>query len=223
MINAIAIDDEKIALSVIENHAMNVDYINLKSTFQSIEPALKYINTNKIDLIFLDIKISSENGIDLIKKLPYSPMIIFTTAYCEYAVQGFELNIVDFLLKPFSMERFLSACSKAKNIIENYRNPLDNFLFVKDNYSSIRINYSDIFFIEASGNYVNIHLANKKVLVRLTMAYLENILDKKIFQRIHRSYIVNITKIGKVTKSAVFIENYQIPLNKDFKISSIPK
>jgi two-component system LytT family response regulator len=221
MMNAIAIDDERIALSIIEHHALNVEYLNLIATFQSIEPALKYITTNKIDLVFLDIKICNENGLDFIKRLPYDLLIIFTTAYSEYAVNGFDLNIVDFLLKPFSSDRFEVACSRAKRMINSKQHPIDNFLFVRDNYSSIRIYYAEILFIEASGNYVNIHLENKKILVRLTMTYLENILDNKVFQRIHRSYIVNVTKINKLSKTILFVDNYQLPINKDFDISRI--
>ena len=198
MISAIAIDDEPIALSIISHHAQGIDYLNLQSTFTSCDDACVFINQNKVDLIFLDIQMPNTSGIDLLKKLNYSPLVIFTTAHSDYAVKGFELDIVDFLLKPFSKERFMQACSKVHKLLNNHQDQLNKFLFVRDRYSSIKLAFADILFIEASGNYVNIHLQDKRILGRLTMSYLEKILEGNVFKRVHRSFIVNIYKIDKI-------------------------
>ena len=220
-IKAIIIDDERLARNELKKLLEQYPDISIIDEASNVDEGVEKIDLSRPDLIFLDIQMPNTSGIDLLKKLNYSPLVIFTTAHSDYAVKGFELDIVDFLLKPFSKERFMQACSKVHKLLNNHQDQLNKFLFVRDRYSSIKLAFADILFIEASGNYVNIHLQDKRILARLTMSYLEKILEGNVFKRVHRSFIVNIFKIDKIKKGIILIGKQTIPANKDFDLSSI--
>ncbi len=219
MIKAIAIDDEPLALKIIENFCMDAPNIQLEKTFSKPTDALKYINNFPVDLLFLDIQMPSISGIDFYKNLNQDMMVIFTTAYSEYAVDGFNLNAIDFLLKPFTMERFLQAVNKAEDFYsyahskENVNNP---YLFVRADYSLVKIKIQDIIYIEGLNDYLKFHIENQKpVVARMTLKTLQEKLPSKDFVRSHRSYIIPVQRI-------VQIKNKNIYLSQDGKMVELP-
>lgn len=215
---AIAIDDEPLALEVIKSLASKVPFIILKECFTDAFKAIDYIQQNKTDLLFLDIKMPDISGIELSESLQNPPMIIFTTAYSEHAVEGFELDAVDYLLKPFSMARFLKACSKAHELylLKNKTEPV-NYIFLKDGYEQVKVMLEDILYIEAAGNYLNIFTTAKKITTRLTINEAIDLLPKNQFERIHRSYIVAKNKVSKFNKQSVFINELELPVGANYQ------
>lgn len=216
---AIAIDDEPKALEVIQFHASKIPFLELKATFTDAFEAIPYLQNNKVDLIFLDIKMPDISGIDFVHCLQKVPMIIFTTAYSEYAVQGFELDAVDYLLKPFSLARFTKACNKALSIKESKEVDERNFVFIKTGYEEEKVLFEDLLYIEAEGNYLTFYLKNKKLLSRQTMTDVLQILPKKYFVRIHRSYIIAYQKVSKIARQSIFIQETEIPVGASYEES----
>lgn len=221
MIKAIAIDDEPPALKLIENFCRDVPFIELQKTFTSPGDALKYLAKFPIDLIFLDINMPSLSGIDLYKEVRQDTMAIFTTAHSEYAVDGFNLNAVDFLLKPFTIERFNQAVNKA-NDYHQYQHPglgaTPQFLFVRADYSLIKIPIGDILFIEGLDDYLKIHIQNQKMIVaRMTMKSILDKLPANEFIRIHRSYIISFSRIESVRNKLVIISGVEVPIGASYE------
>jgi DNA-binding LytR/AlgR family response regulator len=221
MLKAIAIDDEPIALDVIKNLSSKISFIEWKGFFTDAFKALDVLQKEKVDLLFLDIKMPDISGIDFLKSIPDPPMVIFTTAYSEHAVQSFELDAIDYLLKPFSLSRFLKACNKANEQYELKKKssdqiPADNSFFIKSGYEQIRVALSDILYAESNGNYMQFVLADKKILSRLTMSEAEALLPASLFIRIHRSYIVSKKHINKIEKNNVWINNTELPVGASY-------
>jgi len=219
MITAIAIDDEPLALKLITQHCEKIEFLNLKKVFTNPDEAMAYLADNKIDLIFLDIQMPDINGLQFYKKLSAPvPQVIFTTAYKDFAVEGFNVDAVDYLLKPFDFERFNKALLKAKEYIEflSVKEVSNNALFVKVNYEMMKINLKDIEFIEALDDYIKIHI---KPVTVLTLMTLKNVLEKlpsQEFLRIHRSYIVPVSKIQKFSKNKVIIGGKELPIGSSY-------
>jgi len=216
----IAIDDEPIALDVVKSHASKVPFIQLKEVFTNAFDALSYLQKHKTDLIFLDIKMPDISGIDFLRSLSNPPMVIFTTAYSEHAVKSFELDAIDYLLKPFSLPRFLKACNKAHELY-NLRNKSDNpdsgFIFIKDGYEQIKVQVDDILYIEASGNYTLIHSSKNALLsTRVPLSEMLQLLPAKKFIRTHRAFIVAQNKITKFDRTQVYIDEQSIPIGATF-------
>lgn len=218
---AIAIDDEPIALDVVRSHASKVPFIELLATFTNAFDAITFMQKNKVDLIFLDIKMPDINGIDFLKSLSNPPMVIFTTAYSEHAVKSFELDAIDYLLKPFSLSRFLKACNKAHELYSLRNNseqtaPVPH-IFIKDGYEQIKVLVNDILYIEASGNYTLINLANNTLLsTRVPINEMLQLLPSKKFIRIHRAFIIATEKITKYDRIQVWIEEKSIPIGATY-------
>jgi two-component system LytT family response regulator len=217
---AIAIDDEPIALDIVASHANKVPFIELKERFTNAFEAITYLQQHKVDLIFLDIKMPDISGIEFLKALSKPPMVIFTTAYSEHAVQSFELDAVDYLLKPFSLSRFLKACNKAKELFDlRNQNPerKPEFIFIKDGYEQVKVLLSEINYVEASGNYTQLHLTGDKMISsRITINDLAEILPQKEFIRIHRAFIVAKSKIDRYDKSQIWLGNKIIPIGSTY-------
>jgi DNA-binding LytR/AlgR family response regulator len=179
--------------------------------------AIDFLQKEKIDLIFLDIKMPDISGIDFLRSITNPPMVIFTTAYSEHAVQSFELDAIDYLLKPFSQSRFLKACNKAYEQYK-FKNGNGNFssapesIFIKSGYEQVRIKLDEILYVESNGNYMQFVLANQKILSRLTMSEAEELLPAADFVRIHRSYIVSKKQITKIEKNSVWIKQIDLPI-----------
>ncbi|HRO47322.1 LytTR family DNA-binding domain-containing protein [Agriterribacter sp.] len=221
MLHTIAIDDEPIALEVVKSLSAKVPFVDLQACFTNAFEALEYIQQQKTDLVFLDIKMPDISGIDWLKAVARPPMIIFTTAYSEHAVESFELDAVDYLLKPFSLARFLKAANKANEL---YRlkssasvqeiNP--DHVFIKSGYEQVRVNFDDIVYLQSAGNYVHFILAENKILSRLTMNEVESLLPAVQFTRIHRSYIVANNKITRMDKYNIRIDDICLPVGPGY-------
>ena len=214
---AIAIDDEPIALEIIKTHAAKVPFLELKASFTDAFQALEYLQKESVDLIFLDIKMPDISGIEFFNSLPKKPLVIFTTAYSEHAVTSFELDAVDYLLKPFSLSRFIKGCNKAYELY-NFRNGSEttDHLYVKTGYEQVKIFYDEILYLEASGNYVTFVLKDKNILSRSTFQEAMNLLPSGKFVRTHRSYLVSINKIDKVEKHQLTINNKTVPVSEAY-------
>lgn len=215
MLKAIAIDDEPIALEVIKTLAEHVVFIQMDGFFTNSFKAMEYLQKNKVDLIFLDIKMPNISGIDFLKAIPNPPMAIFTTAYSEHAVQSFELDAIDYLLKPFSLPRFLKACNKAHGQYELRRQANEvpatgQSIFIKSGYEQVRVNVDDILYAESVGNYVQFVTTDKNIVSRLTMGEAEALLPAAAFIRIHRSYLAAKKQITKIDKRTVWIKTKEL-------------
>ncbi len=221
MIKAIAIDDEPPALKVIESFCSHAENIDLEKTFTSPNEALKYLRKFPVDLIFLDINMPSITGIDFYKSLERETMVIFTTAYSEYAVEGFDLNAVDYLLKPFTQERFQQAIKKANDYYAYTRQSpgtINQSLYIRADYSLIKINYEDIVLIESLDDYLKIYLSNDKIIVaRMTMKSMVEKLPASEFIRVHRSFIVPFNRITQVRNKIISIADKEIPIGGNYE------
>lgn len=221
MLKAIAIDDEPIALEIIKKHAAAIDFIQLQATFTRASKAIEYLKAQKVDLVFLDIKMPGISGMEFLKSIAHPVMVIFATAYPEHAVQSFEFDVIDYLLKPFSRERFLKACQKAQEQFD-LRNSMHNAIaappaiFIKSGYEQVRVVLEDILYIEASGSYVQFVTNKQKVLSRISMNEAENSLPPNLFIRIHRSYMVAISRISRIEKTTVWIGQTSFPVGATF-------
>jgi DNA-binding LytR/AlgR family response regulator len=219
MLKAIALDDEPLALEVLQSFCNQMEEISLEKTFTKSEDAFKYLKKYPVDLLFLDINMPSISGIDFYKKLPHKTMVIFTTAYSEYAVEGFNLSATDYILKPFTFSRFQQAVEKAHSQwkLQN-QNPEQLYLFIRADYSLIKILFSDILFIEGLDDYLKIHIQNQKTVVaRMTLKVILEKLPSLEFFRVHRSFIVPISKIDKVRNKIIYINDEEIPVSASYE------
>jgi two-component system, LytTR family, response regulator len=214
---AIAIDVEPIALDIVRSHATKVPYLDLVATFTDAFKAVEFLQKENIDLLFLDIKMPDISGIDLFNSLRKKPLVIFTTAYSEHAVTSFELDAVDYLLKPFSLARFIKGCNKAFELYQ-FRNAAEtsDHLYVKTGYEQVKVLFDDILYLEAAGNYVTFTLKDKNILSRSTFAEAVNLLPASRFVRVHRSFIVAVNKIDKADRYQVMIGDKSIPVSEAY-------
>lgn len=216
MITAIAIDDEPKALEVIQHHISKINDITLLEYFSNANEALAFLKQNPVDLIFLDINMPHLSGLEMLDELQRKPQIIFTTAYADYAVDSYNYNAIDYLLKPFEFERFQIAIEKAEKRLEEFRQQ-KHFIFVKDGLKNIKIELEDIFFIKGSGNYLDISTDKKTYSPRMTFSELVEKLPSTQFIRIHQSYIINIGYIQKIENNHVYIATHKIPVSNRYK------
>lgn len=220
MIRAIAIDDEPPALRVLEKYCGKVDLITLLKVFTRTDDAMKYLEKFPVDLIFLDIHMPAISGIDFIKSVKQDTMVIFVTAHSQYAVEGFNLNAIDFLLKPFSFERFQQAIKKANDFqalstqSETFQ---EQYLFVRADYSLLKIPIADILFIEGLDDYIKIHIDKQKTVVaRMTLKSIQEKLNNNTFFRVHRSFIVPLNRIDSVRNRIITISGTEIPIGNSY-------
>lgn len=223
-IKCILVEDEPLARSLMQNHVEKVPYLELAGSFADPVKAIEFMRGNTVDLMFSDIQMPGITGISLLKILQNPPLVIFTTAYSEYALEGYELNVVDYLIKPISFERFLKSVEKvAQRLSGNKAVPLpaeeqgEDYIFVKDGTRYVRIDLSDILYIEGLKDYVAIHIPGKKVVSLQTMKSLEAVLPRNRFIRIHNSYIVAIPAIDALDKEKVQIGNIFLPVSDSYK------
>ncbi|MGB3588352.1 MAG: LytTR family DNA-binding domain-containing protein [Tunicatimonas sp.] len=219
MINCIAIDDEPLALDLVEDFAAKVPFLLLEQSFSSALDALPLLNSGKIDLMFLDIQMPQITGLQFIKSLDHSPKVIFTTAYAQHAVEGFNVDAVDYLLKPFTFERFLKASNKAQQALTGEQQsvpPSEDYIFVKSGYDMVKVRFADIHYIEGLKDYVKIHTTQKTVIALLTMKSLETSLPTG-FLRVHRSYIINFEHLESVGRRNLTVAKQDIPLGDMYR------
>jgi DNA-binding LytR/AlgR family response regulator len=221
MITAIAIDDEPPALRVVESFCRKFDCIDLQKTFTGTEEAANYLRKYPVDLLFLDIQMPSITGIDFYKAIEQNTMVIFTTAYSEYAVEGFNLNAIDYLLKPFTLERFEQAVQKANdysNYLKHSNQTTTDFLFIRADYTLHKIDFSDIILIEGLDDYIKIQLQSQKPIVaRMTMKAVIDKLPEKDFIRVHRSFIVSINKVNQIRNKMIMIGDNKINIGQSYE------
>jgi len=219
MIRAIAIDDEPLALQIISHFCDQIDFITLDKTFTIQSEALKHLKKFPVDLIFLDIQMPNKNGIDFFKLLENDVMVIFTTAHSEYAVEGFNVNATDYLLKPFSFERFEIAAQKARNEFQFRNNTeVQTHLMIRADYKLYRIEFEDILLLEGLDDYVQIHLKNKtKIVARLSMKSVLEKLPETKFLRVHRSFIIPKNKVKSIQNKVIHIDDFSVPIGETYK------
>jgi DNA-binding LytR/AlgR family response regulator len=228
MIRCLAIDDEMLALDLLEDNIKKVPFLELVKTCRNAIEALEILRTQSIDLIFLDIQMPDISGIQMLKSLHHKPLVIFTTAFSNYATEGFDLDVIDYLLKPYSFERFLKAVNKAHEHMDllvrastqaNTKEPgtSQNFLFVKADYKLYKINLKDILYIEGLKDYVKIYVGEKPIVTQMSMKALEEKLPPHEFIRVHRSFIVAFNKIDFIQKQILTIGKKEIPISEHYR------
>jgi len=222
-ISCLIVDDEAIAREIIETHLSKLKNIEVVSSCSNAFDAFKHINNRNIDLVFLDINMPEISGISFAKSINSDIKVIFTTAYRDYAVEGFELKAVDYLLKPISFERLKKALDTYFDIYGNVTTPssaietVSDFMFVRSDRKMIKIDYDSIFYIESLSDYLKIHLENETIVTRETISAIEAKLPKHLFLRIHRSYIISINCIQSFTNEYITINNQSLPISRSYK------
>lgn len=228
-IKCIAIDDEPLALDKMRDYILRVGYLELLETFDNGLDAIDYMKENPVDLIFLDIQMEELTGIQMLEAMKDKPKVVLTTAYHEYAVQGYELDVCDYLLKPISFQRFLQACEKvhdslAQNTPEqsspkpaSIEREQTDYFFVKNGNITQKINFDDILFVEGMKDYLRIHTPTEKVMTLLSFKKLEEILPSDQFIRIHKSYVIAIDKMDSIERSRVKIAGQLLPIGDSYR------
>jgi DNA-binding LytR/AlgR family response regulator len=223
-INCLIVDDEPLALTLMENYIRRIPFLELKGKCLSAFEALEKMADQKIDLVFLDIQMPDLNGVEFSRLLQEKVKVVFTTAFSHYAIEGYKVNAVDYLLKPFSFEEFFRAAEKAKDLIElvNNKTPQTggrNFIFVKSEHRQIKIDMDDVLYFEGFKDYVKIWIRSqpKPVLSLMSLKSLEEELDPERFMRIHRSYIVSLDKIQSVERGQIIINSERITVADQYK------
>ena len=220
MISCIAIDDEPKALEVIERYCGKTGIVDLKATFREPLKAIEFLNSEKVDLIFLDINMPDLSGMQLVQTLSPRPMIIFTTAYSHYAVESYDLNALDYLLKPITFERFLAAVNKVaaalspKNTTANEDEPT---VFIKSGPQTYQVKVADILYLEKDGNYITVHLKDKNILIRENMGDIFDLVPQTDFLRVHKSYVVAIKHISMLEVHQLVINGEKIPIGSTYR------
>ncbi|GGG32370.1 DNA-binding response regulator [Dokdonia pacifica] len=226
MIKYIIVDDETASHDIIKEYAASVSYLSFQTSCYNAFEAIEYLTKNNIDLIFLDINMPKLSGFDFLKTLSNPPKIIVTTAYNEYALEGYELNIEDYLLKPFHFLRFMKAVNKvyeastpSSKRIQDTITPDSATIFIKEEKKYHQISLSNILFIEAYGNYTKIHMTDKLIVSHQTLSSFTQNLPENQFIRVHKSYIVSIPKIELIEGNRILIKTHKIPIGKMYKLN----
>lgn len=225
MIHTIAIDDEPLALNLVTGYIQKTPFLRFEGGFDNPLSAMEFYENNPVDLVFLDIQMPDLLGTDFARMLLNGPKVIFATAFQKFAIEGFKLEAVDYLLKPFGYEEFLTAALKARKLIEleslkaNSVETNEKFLFIKSEYKIRRINFADILYIEGMKDYVKIYLKNESspVLSINSLKTLEAKLPVSDFMRVHRSYIVNLNRIETIERFRIVFGNVYIPVSDQYK------
>ena len=224
--NCIIVDDEPLATDLMIDFVKRIPFLMLLGTCKNAFEANEIIHKKNVDLLFLDIQMPNLSGIQLVHSLEKKPLVIFTTAYSEYAVESYDLNAIDYLLKPFTFERFLKAVNKAyalfskKDDIQSEKDGQiegDKFIFVNADYKKVRINLKEILYIEGLSDYIKIYTGDKPILTLLSLKAMEEKLPENKFIRVHRSYIVSIHKIESIQRNRIIIGKTRIPVGDNYK------
>jgi DNA-binding LytR/AlgR family response regulator len=221
MIKCLVIDDEPIARSGLIEHIRQIDFLYAAGECKTALEANSILQKTKIDLLFLDIQMPKLNGIDFLKSNPFLPPVIFTTAYSEYAIEGFELDVLDYLLKPISFKRFYKSALKAQEYLNSKKQTNvpeeEQYFFIKSNQQIEKILISDVVYVEGMANYIVVHTHQKKYIAYLTFKGIEEQLPSQLFIRIHRSYLIAVNAIKSVTTEEVVLPDIKLPISKQYK------
>jgi DNA-binding LytR/AlgR family response regulator len=223
-VKCIIVDDEPLAIEILDSYVAKVEQLELVGTFRNAVSAFTFLQQNSVDLIFLDIQMPKLSGIDFLKTLKHPPQVIFTTAFRDYAVQGFELEIIDYLLKPIPFERFLKAVAKVFHqptapVVHTSKPEVlsDNYVYFKVDKKMIKTRMADVLYIESVKDYVKVKTPDKEIVTQQKISYLEESLPREQFLRIHRSFIVNLEKIDAYSATDVEIGKHSIPIGRNYK------
>jgi DNA-binding LytR/AlgR family response regulator len=221
MINCLIVDDEPIARNGMLEYVDQVEFLHSVAVCKNAIEASIALQNNRVDLVFLDIQMPKITGIDFLKNLPAPPLVIFTTAFPEYAIEGYELNILDYLLKPISFERFFKAVIKAQNYLNLRLNQevikAGSYFFIKSNQKIEKVLIADILYLEALSNYVILHTRNKKHIVYMSFKGLESQLPAHLFLKIHKSFIVAVDAIQTIDNNEVILAEHILPISKSYR------
>lgn len=223
----IAIDDEPKALEVIASHCEKVPFLNLKARFRDPLEAVSYMKSESVDLVFLDINMPRVTGLQFLSLLRNQPMVVFVTAYSEYAVDSYEYEAIDYLLKPIAFDRFLKAATKALDRVQTPVSAIQEhatvskkeqqFLYLKSGPKLHKLSLSDILYVEKDGNYLNFHTAEQKILSRQNMKNIFQILPESEFARVHRSFVINLAHISTIENHQLMVAGQSIPLSSQYR------
>lgn len=228
MINCIIIDDEPLAREGLASYVREVDFLHLTATCENPVELIKLLDQHKIDLVFLDIQMPKMNGIDFLKIVQNPPMVVITSAYPSYALESFHLNVLDYLLKPITFDRFFKSAHKAKDyhrLLTNAASPnlqkdeqdTADYFFIKCGNKYEKIYFDDILYVQGMQNYVTIFTSKGKHLTLLNLKSLEQSLDSRYFIRVHKSYMVSISKIDGIEGNEIFIQSHRIPISRNHR------
>jgi DNA-binding LytR/AlgR family response regulator len=226
-INCIAIDDEPLALDIIRDYCSKVAFLNLQKTFDNAIESIEYLRNNKVDLIFLDIQMEELSGIQLLNAIKNKPFVIFTTAYERYAIQGFELDVVDYMLKPISLERFIKGVNKVYDRMQTDAGPAKQengarknaetaFFFVKTETRMEKIENNDVLYVEGMGDYWRIVTRTRRIMTLMNAKKLEEVLREPQFCRVHKSYFIALDKIESIERNRIKIGDQYIPVSETY-------
>jgi DNA-binding LytR/AlgR family response regulator len=226
-IRCLIVDDEPLARRVLEKHAADVPYLEVAGTCSNAMDAMNFLHEHQADLMFLDINMPKLSGMDLLKAMKKPPLVIITTAYPEYALEGYELNVMDYLVKPVSFERFLKAVEKAQEIMLSKQaravQPLhpakgeDAFIFIKSSKKTFKVNLENILYIEALGDYVKVFTTDRMIVTYQSLKNIETLLPPRTFPRIHKSFIISLPKVELIEGNQVKIRDRMIPIGTNYK------
>jgi DNA-binding LytR/AlgR family response regulator len=220
MMTCIAVDDEPKALEVIERYCQKTGLVSLKASFREPVKAIEFLNREKVDLIFLDINMPEITGMQLLQTLSPRPLVIFTTAYSQYAVESYELNALDYLLKPVTFERFLMAINKAAAALAAKNSPdEDTAVFIKSGPQTHRVKVSEILYLEKNGNYITVYRREGNILIRENMGDIFDLLPAADFVRVHKSYVVGIRHISMIEVHQLIVNGEKIPIGSTYRDS----
>ncbi len=232
--NCIAVDDELLALKKIQRFAEKIDYLNLLGTFDNALSTFSFLRENKVDLIFLDIQMDEFTGIQLLETIKDPPYVILTTAFDEYALKAYELDVVDYLLKPIPFERFIKAVEKVyarylkdqnqhsqihQAVPANNQNEQTDYTFIKSGNKTVKVYFNKILYIEGQRDYLQIHTEDSKIMTLLNFKKMQELLDPKKFVRVHKSYIIAVDKIDYIENNAIKIKQKLIPVSSTYKVA----
>lgn len=218
-IRCLLVDDEHLALEILELYCSKIDYLDVVGTCKNADEAAFFLQHNKVDLLLLDIQMPRLNGMEWYKNLSSKPLVIFCTAFQHFAVESYEVNAIDYLLKPFSLERFNKAIEKTKEIIEKKTNQetIEQSIFVRSDRKEIRVKIDDILFIQSMSNYYVVTTTEKKIIGYGSISTLESTLQAFNFIRIHRSYLVAKNKIGSIATNSIIVSTYELPIGRNYR------
>lgn len=221
--NCLAIDDEPLALNVIKDFCSKLEFINLVGTYTNAMDALQVLENQDIDLIFLDIHMPNINGLEFAKTMTNPPMIIFTTAYSEHAIEAYDLNAIDYMVKPIPFDRFLKSVNKAQSLYKlqnsNQKTSLNEFMMVKADFATLKVSFKDILYVEGLKDYVKIFFKDKMILTKTTMKNIEKKLPQQHFIRIHKSYIVNLLSVEKIESNHIIYGRAKLPIGNSYRMA----
>jgi DNA-binding LytR/AlgR family response regulator len=225
-LTCIVVDDEPLAIDQMAEYISKVPFLELKATFQRGLDAIMYLKENKTDILFLDIQMDDINGIQMLRSVKDLPSVILTTAYDQYAIEGYSLEVSDYLLKPIGFDRFVQAVDRlygktvAGNNVRNESQSAENYIFIKTDGKLVRVSWDDILFIEGQRDYLKFHLTgNRRIMTLLSFRAVEEQLPTDLFIRVHKSFIISVSKIDTIGKTTVKIGDREIPLGENYKSS----